>query len=358
MVAPGIVGSERSRCWRSPSWTSCRGSSSWMSRRSSTCTGRTGSCTGRAAEPMPSGGGPSSWPPSIGSLTPAAGGLDRPQHDPARGRPARRRGQPPAGYRRSGDGRPHPHRGHTAAGRLAVRHPDREGPLRPASQLHRRLPGSGRSRGGPLGAGPRPGGASGGLRRRDQTVQGPRAPPRRDRRPRHRASGPLAACRRRIAGRRARRRRPPRAVRPGPERPPSLDQDPIEDVQLFLRAADVAILPYVQSLNSGVLLLALSFGVPVVVPSRTGFDELVDPTFARTFEPGDPAALAAAIRESEALDPRAARAAALSSARRFDPDQLSVQFADGLRDRLRAAGGAGYRSLIRDGRRLSRTIRR
>ena len=43
---------------------------------------------------------------------------------------------------------------------------------------------------------------------------------------------------------------------------------PDEYVQVVFKAADVAVLPYRQVLNSGVLMLALTFGCPSVVPEN------------------------------------------------------------------------------------------
>ncbi len=108
---------------------------------------------------------------------------------------------------------------------------------------------------------------------------------------------------------------------------------PVEDVALFLRAADVAVLPYVESLNSGVLMLALSFGLPVVVPEGA-FTELIDSSFARTFAPGDAADLAAVLQASDELRTSLAHDAALARARAFDPGEMSIRFAEGLRARL------------------------
>jgi beta-1,4-mannosyltransferase len=109
------------------------------------------------------------------------------------------------------------------------------------------------------------------------------------------------------------------------------------DVQVYLRAADLAVLPYVRSLNSGALLLALTFGLPVVVPSGGGMAEIVDERFARSFEIDDLASLVAALRAAEAFEPVAARAAALEVADRNAPGPLSEQFARGLRERLDGA---------------------
>ena len=111
-------------------------------------------------------------------------------------------------------------------------------------------------------------------------------------------------------------------------------QIPSEEIQLFLRAADVAVLPYTRSLNSGAQLLALTFGLPVIVPAGGGLAEVVDPRFARTFEPGDADDLARALRAADELLGPDARAAALEEAARRSPAVLSARFAHGLRERL------------------------
>jgi glycosyltransferase involved in cell wall biosynthesis len=47
-----------------------------------------------------------------------------------------------------------------------------------------------------------------------------------------------------------------------------------EQVQLYLRAADLMVLPYRELLNSGTAILALSFGCPLLVPQRGAMEEL------------------------------------------------------------------------------------
>lgn len=49
---------------------------------------------------------------------------------------------------------------------------------------------------------------------------------------------------------------------------------PDEDVQLYLTAADLVVLPYLEILNSGSALLALSFNRPILVPNRGAMSEL------------------------------------------------------------------------------------
>jgi beta-1,4-mannosyltransferase len=106
------------------------------------------------------------------------------------------------------------------------------------------------------------------------------------------------------------------------------------EMQLFLRAADFAVLPYRRSLNSSVLLLALTFGLPIVVPAGGGLEELADPAYARTFAPGDPDSLVAALHSiRELLTPEASGAASAVAAV-LDPTRLSREFVTTLRSRL------------------------
>lgn len=109
---------------------------------------------------------------------------------------------------------------------------------------------------------------------------------------------------------------------------------PAEDLSIPLRASDVIVLPYRSSLNSGALLLALSFGRPVIAAASPHVAETVGPDASITFEPDDRDALAAALRGADALLTPTARDAALATARRFDPDALSRRFAATLRERL------------------------
>jgi glycosyltransferase involved in cell wall biosynthesis len=82
------------------------------------------------------------------------------------------------------------------------------------------------------------------------------------------------------------------------------------------RRADLVVLPYREIDQSGVLFTALAFGAPLLLTAVGGFPEIAATGAAELVAPGDPAALAAALRELLA-DPRrrermaaAARAAA------------------------------------------------
>jgi glycosyltransferase involved in cell wall biosynthesis len=114
-------------------------------------------------------------------------------------------------------------------------------------------------------------------------------------------------------------------------------QIPPSEIQHFLRAADVAVLPYTRSLNSGAQMLALTFGLPVIVPAGGGLAEATNPAFARTFDPADPSDLARALREAPDLATPAARAAARAEAERRAPGPLSMRFATELRARLESS---------------------
>ena len=66
---------------------------------------------------------------------------------------------------------------------------------------------------------------------------------------------------------------------------------PADELSLPLRASDVIVLPYRDSLNSGALLLALSFGRPVIAAASPHVSETVGPDASITFDPEDRAAL-------------------------------------------------------------------
>ena len=109
---------------------------------------------------------------------------------------------------------------------------------------------------------------------------------------------------------------------------------PPHEIQWFLRAADVAVLPYLRSLNSGAQMLALTFGVPVIVPSGGALADVMDERYARTFDPADPASLVGALREAGDLATPDARMAAREEAERRAPGALSLRFTRELRERL------------------------
>jgi len=90
-----------------------------------------------------------------------------------------------------------------------------------------------------------------------------------------------------------------------------------EQVAAYFRRADLAVLPYRQAEQSGVLFTALAFGTPLLVSSLGGFADIAAAGAAAQAPPGDPVALASALQrliadagERERIGAAARRAAA------------------------------------------------
>jgi glycosyltransferase involved in cell wall biosynthesis len=71
---------------------------------------------------------------------------------------------------------------------------------------------------------------------------------------------------------------------------------PDDEAELYLKGADVLVLPYKDIFQSGVLFLAYSFGLPVVAADVGSFrEEIVEGSTGFLCKPGDPAELAKAL---------------------------------------------------------------
>lgn len=71
---------------------------------------------------------------------------------------------------------------------------------------------------------------------------------------------------------------------------------PDEEMEIYLKAADVLVLPYKDIFQSGVLFLGYSFGLPVIVTDVGSFrEEVVEGETGYLCEPGDPADLERAV---------------------------------------------------------------
>jgi len=77
---------------------------------------------------------------------------------------------------------------------------------------------------------------------------------------------------------------------------------PDDEVQVFFRSADFVVLPYRHVLTSGVAILALSFGRPLVVP-RLGCLQDLDGGCAISYDPADPLGLDRALETAGRADP-------------------------------------------------------
>ncbi len=102
-------------------------------------------------------------------------------------------------------------------------------------------------------------------------------------------------------------------------------------VSRFFAAADYALFPFRRISTSGSLLLALTFGVPVIAPAVPALAETVrDGREGLLFDPADPRALARALTmaatQEESLRQRQGRAA-LARAKAFPPERFAQQMA-------------------------------
>jgi beta-1,4-mannosyltransferase len=109
---------------------------------------------------------------------------------------------------------------------------------------------------------------------------------------------------------------------------------PDDELQLYFNACDVVALPFRQVLNSGSLLLAMSFGCPVVAPRLGSIPEVACPEGWHGYDPADPGGLAGALARALAAAGRA-----------------------GLREHILAFTAARYDWDTRRGRRRSRLYR-
>lgn len=89
-----------------------------------------------------------------------------------------------------------------------------------------------------------------------------------------------------------------------------LGRIPDDEVQLFLNAADVMVVPYRDVLTSGAAMLAFSFGRGIVAPRLGCLTDLADSGAAILYDPDAPDALVAALRHGLAADPAALGTAA------------------------------------------------
>lgn len=71
-----------------------------------------------------------------------------------------------------------------------------------------------------------------------------------------------------------------------------------DEIQYFFRAADVVVFPFRNTQTSGSLMLALSYGCPVIAPAIATLPEYVGTDSGILFDPSEPGDLARAIAEA------------------------------------------------------------
>jgi glycosyltransferase involved in cell wall biosynthesis len=115
---------------------------------------------------------------------------------------------------------------------------------------------------------------------------------------------------------------------------------PDDEVSALHRRADAAIFAYRDVFSSGALLLALSYGLPVVAPAVSTATELVSPPGVETFGPGE---LTAALDRMRTGDWRARRDAALQAAETYPWSAVAASTV-ALYQRLRTRSRRGHRT--------------
>ena len=98
-----------------------------------------------------------------------------------------------------------------------------------------------------------------------------------------------------------------------------------------LAAADSCPVPFRATTTSGSLVLALSWGLPVVAPALGCLPTTVLPGAGVLYDPDDPLGLVHALSAVRELDPGAAAEAALASVRRFEWDDIAARTIEAYR---------------------------
>jgi glycosyltransferase involved in cell wall biosynthesis len=104
----------------------------------------------------------------------------------------------------------------------------------------------------------------------------------------------------------------------------SYPRAPNSDIALIMRGADVITLPFLATTTSGTLMLALSWGRPVIAPALGCLPATVTPEAGILYDPTDPEGLASALRSIRRWRLPAASEAAAACARRLDWDDIAT----------------------------------
>ena len=107
-----------------------------------------------------------------------------------------------------------------------------------------------------------------------------------------------------------------------------LEYVPDEDIQLYFNAADIVVFPFRRTHTSGSIMLALSFGKPVIAPALSSIPEYVDERMAVLFDPDDPRGLQIAMETAMAANLGGMGEAALARAKELNWDAFASTHAD------------------------------
>ena len=108
---------------------------------------------------------------------------------------------------------------------------------------------------------------------------------------------------------------------------------PDDELQVWLHAADVAALPYLDILNSGGYWLAVTFGLPVVAPRAGTLTQFDGEPHVRLFDPGSPQSGTASLRRTleqalrDLVGNNSASASARAAAQSRSPQRMAAGYA-------------------------------
>ncbi len=111
---------------------------------------------------------------------------------------------------------------------------------------------------------------------------------------------------------------------------------PDPEVQYFMNACDVCVLPYRDVMTSGAAILAFSFGKPIIAPALGGFPELAADGRGIIYDPAACDGLLRALQQARLSDMEAAGRKALAWARGHEWRALAPRFASIYADVLEA----------------------
>lgn len=97
---------------------------------------------------------------------------------------------------------------------------------------------------------------------------------------------------------------------------------PDEQIHLYYSAADVAVMPFTQILNSSSVILAMSYGKPVIAPRLGGIPETIGSADNLLYCPEDKEGLLKALVKSTKIDLRALSQAVTQECDRLDWDHI------------------------------------
>jgi glycosyltransferase involved in cell wall biosynthesis len=112
---------------------------------------------------------------------------------------------------------------------------------------------------------------------------------------------------------------------------------PNDKIQLYFRAADYCLCPYRRTLNSGVVMMSATFGVPIIAPNKAAFADIFDDRSAVLYDDRDPDGLARGITTACNANRDRLSSECTMLMRRYHHHAQSDSFFSQLRNRLKHA---------------------